>query len=600
MLVTDKFVFLHLPRAGGTFVYDVVKKFFPSAREIGYHFPRELLPNEYSHLPVLGVVRNPWEFYVSWYHHQHSNKRYSPLKNVLFGCLSEDRNLDFVQTLRNALDLGVRDDKLDVLIRGLPENFNHEEKHIPNLTKDLMQKIRGTGIGLYTFRFNQLFGQTDDVFFCRVESLRRDLMAFFERIGVATDVLRNYVLGLDKKNISEYRHYSTYYTPELAELVSIRDHQLVERFGFTFEGDLSDRKHSTTLESPIPPAIPSLVSLGNRGEGFEPGPKEHAVTPLSMREAIMRRKVGYGCGKIIISGNTANRYGKRALAVPVDMHITATWDKSDNIQEGLRILWAGHGEDGVWLTTVRKIIQLIEARVGPLSGELRIRNTLPLGRGLGSSTAIVAALARCFFGESCKNEALAIEDVINKGHSGLDFAVIWEKRPIVIQGNNYEFTDLPTGLQRGFLVDTGLPAAPTSQIVQRLKERISKEKVLMESVHIIGNCTERLLSGEDPLTVFPDHYRAQVTLGVVPLQVQSLIEKIQRSGGAAKAGRFGEGFGGVGMLFVVHPNVRALERVVGGTSISVTYNPLLSMFIAVEPSVQHHSSRYMEPAELDV
>jgi hypothetical protein len=38
MLVTDKFVFLHLPRAGGTFVYDVVKKFFPSAREIGYGF----------------------------------------------------------------------------------------------------------------------------------------------------------------------------------------------------------------------------------------------------------------------------------------------------------------------------------------------------------------------------------------------------------------------------------------------------------------------------------------------------------------------------------------------------------------------------------
>ncbi len=235
MLVADKFVFLHLPRAGGTFVYDVVRKFFPSAREIGYHFPRELLPGEYSHLPVLGIVRNPWEFYASWYHHQDSNVRYSPLTNVLFGCLSENRKLDFVQTIRNALDLGVSDDKLDFLIQALPENFDYQKRHIPNLTKDLMRKIRGTGLGLYTFRFNQLFGQADDVFFCRVETLRSDLMAFFERIGVASDDLRRHVLGLDKENISERFHYSSYYTPELAELVFIRDRQLVERFGFAFE-----------------------------------------------------------------------------------------------------------------------------------------------------------------------------------------------------------------------------------------------------------------------------------------------------------------------------------------------------------------------------
>ena len=238
MLVTDKFVFLHLPRAGGTFVYEVVRKFFPSAREIGYHFPRELLPREYSHLPVLGTVRNPWEFYVSWYHHQHSNISYSPVTNVLFGCLSENRKLDFVRTIQNALDLGVNDDKLDFLIQALPEIFDYQKRNIPNVTRDVMRKIRDTGLGLYTFRFNQLFGPADDVFFCRVESLRGDLMAFFERIGVASDAMRSYVLGLDKKNISESLHYSTYYTPELAELVSIRDRQLVERFGFTFEDRL--------------------------------------------------------------------------------------------------------------------------------------------------------------------------------------------------------------------------------------------------------------------------------------------------------------------------------------------------------------------------
>ena len=98
-----------------------------------------------------------------------------------------------------------------------------------------MRRVRGTGVGYYTFRFNEMFGNADDVFFCRLETLRQDLVAFFERIGAATDELRDYVLRSDKKNISEHLHYSTYYTPELAELVSIRDRRLIERFGYVFE-----------------------------------------------------------------------------------------------------------------------------------------------------------------------------------------------------------------------------------------------------------------------------------------------------------------------------------------------------------------------------
>jgi mevalonate kinase len=306
----------------------------------------------------------------------------------------------------------------------------------------------------------------------------------------------------------------------------------------------------------------------------------------------MPRKIGRACGKIILSGNTANRFGKRALAVPVDMYITAIWDNSDNTQEGLRIIWAGHSEGGVWLTTVRKIIKSIEAQIGRVSGKLTFRNALPLGKGMGSSTALVVALARCFLGKNCKKEALAIEDFINKGHSGLDFAVIWEERPIVIQGNKYEFTEVPKGLQRGVLVDTGVPTAPTSILIRRLKERFMREKVLMDSVETIGNCTERLLSGEDPLTVFPDHYKGLVNMGVVPPRVRSLIEKIQRSGGAAKPGRFGGATGGVGMMFAVHPKVNILTKIVGSAPVLLVYDSSRFRFI-IAP--QDRSQNLPEP-----
>src|SRR5512132_3880738 len=97
MLVTNEFVFGHLPRSGGTFVSEIIRKFFPSAREIGHHLPQELLPREYSHLPVLGTVRNPWEFYVSWYHYVWRRDAAS----ILVSWMSENGRHSFLGSVRN-------------------------------------------------------------------------------------------------------------------------------------------------------------------------------------------------------------------------------------------------------------------------------------------------------------------------------------------------------------------------------------------------------------------------------------------------------------------------------------------------------------------
>ena len=243
MIVTDKFAFVHVPRSGGTFVSEVIRKFFPSAREIGHHLPRELLPREYSHLPVLGTVRNPWEFYVSYYHYV--RRRDSASKFVSW--MSENGRLGFIGSVRNLLNLGVNEERLDMLNEMLPENIDYSRRYIPNVSKDTMRGVRGTGVGYYTFRFNQMFGNADDVFFCRLETLRQDLVAFFEGIGAATDELRDYVLREDKKNISEHIHYSSYYTPELAGLVLSRDRQLIEKFGYVFEQASSVEKGGPKL-----------------------------------------------------------------------------------------------------------------------------------------------------------------------------------------------------------------------------------------------------------------------------------------------------------------------------------------------------------------
>ena len=230
MIVTDKFVFLHLPRTGGTFVSEIISKFFPSAHEIGHHLPREFLPKEYSDLPIFSTIRNPWEFYVSLYHYAWRRDAAS----ILVSWMSENGKLGLIDSVRNLLNLGVDDERLNALIEMLPEHIDYSRTHIPNVTKDEMRRVCGTGVGYYTFRFNQLFVNPNDMYFCRVETLNQDLVAFFERIGAATDELRDYIICSDKKNISEHLHYTTYYTPELADLVSIRERTLIDRFGYVF------------------------------------------------------------------------------------------------------------------------------------------------------------------------------------------------------------------------------------------------------------------------------------------------------------------------------------------------------------------------------
>ena len=91
MIVTPRFVFLHLHKSGGTFVNECLMRFVTGARQIGYHLPRSLIPKEFAHLPVLGFVRNPWSYYVSWYSFQAAK----PAPNALFRILSDGGRLDF-------------------------------------------------------------------------------------------------------------------------------------------------------------------------------------------------------------------------------------------------------------------------------------------------------------------------------------------------------------------------------------------------------------------------------------------------------------------------------------------------------------------------
>ena len=62
MICTSQFTFIHLHKTAGQSLSDALLNCIPGALEIGYHYPLEMLPVSASSLPIIGVVRNPWDW----------------------------------------------------------------------------------------------------------------------------------------------------------------------------------------------------------------------------------------------------------------------------------------------------------------------------------------------------------------------------------------------------------------------------------------------------------------------------------------------------------------------------------------------------------
>jgi hypothetical protein len=230
MIATDRFVYVHLHKSGGTFVNECLERFFPGARRLGYHLPASLIPGELQSLPVLGFVRGPWSYYVSWYTFQSQMAQ----PNALFRCVSENRRLDFSGTIRNLLDLGNDADRLDALLPQLPAQYGQRGLNLPGFA---LASIRNSGQGFYSYLFDYMYGGSrGPLTIGRVESLRADLLDFLGKLDqpISAD-LRAFIEQAAPRNTSIHGRVLDNYDEALAALVAERDRSLIERFDFRIE-----------------------------------------------------------------------------------------------------------------------------------------------------------------------------------------------------------------------------------------------------------------------------------------------------------------------------------------------------------------------------
>jgi hypothetical protein len=234
MIVTPRFVFLHLHKSGGTFVNAGLMRHVAGAQQIGYHLPRSSLPASAASLPTLGLVRNPWGYYISWYSFQRSR----PQPNALFRIVSDGGRLDFSGTLRNLLSLGQDDALLDRVVAALPTAYSNQGLNLPGFA---LEPIRGTGLGFYSYLYRYMYGpDVDTMRLGKMEQLRTELPRMLEEVGHPIDAsLREYIDNAPALNTSEHGPPADYYaTSALMMSVADRDQFVIARHNHTY-GDLS-------------------------------------------------------------------------------------------------------------------------------------------------------------------------------------------------------------------------------------------------------------------------------------------------------------------------------------------------------------------------
>lgn len=230
MIATDGFVFLHLHKSGGTFVNQWLLRHFPDARRIGYHLPRSKIPPELRHLPVIGLVRNPWSYYVSWYSFQAGMAQ----PNALFRVLSDDGRNGFEQTVRNMLLLGGDDGLLAALVDRLPASYGNRGLNLP---AGQAVRIRGTGLGFYSFLHGYMYDGDPAAKIVRMEDMRTALPQLIETIGGSVSAeAREAISSAPAARQSDHRPYAEYYDASLRDLVGERDRPVIERYDYGFAG----------------------------------------------------------------------------------------------------------------------------------------------------------------------------------------------------------------------------------------------------------------------------------------------------------------------------------------------------------------------------
>lgn len=321
-------------------------------------------------------------------------------------------------------------------------------------------------------------------------------------------------------------------------------------------------------------------------------------------------------GKLILSGEHAVVYGTPALSVAVRSFTYVSFTpihRSEGVRTAFENLSQGHfypldllkgfkqgldkrfdafvrGElpvqkilhrpDDLAVYTMASLLQFlptpgVSARHHlPVPGQLASRSELPLGAGMGSSSAVIAATIVLYehllglnqtmterfekvrFAERLQHGKGSFIDAaavtyggINRVQEGAVEQISLDKDHTLVNGSGW------------YWVLHGSPESSTGECVQAVRKAHGKDQALWDAFAAVTAAVEADLRADaDPRAALAENHRLLRKIGVVPGAAARFVEAVEASGGAAKISGAGTVRGdNAGVILVYQPNAGAME-----------------------------------------
>lgn len=235
MIITDEFVFLHVPKTAGSFVAKAIVQLYEATNRpfeeykvgrfalkdpnaLSKHGFRHSLPERVKHLPILISVRNPFTHYISIYRfrwwYDHPNTMFKD--EVMKARYPHYPEISFAEFLEASMDWACSP-KHDAALMAKAD--------IGRLTRDYLHYCFEDGDAMaQKLANNDSLSPLQNIHIIHTEQVNQELYDFLYKVAGHDPADLAFILDAARENVTkagktEKNHIAEFYTPALRKLL---------------------------------------------------------------------------------------------------------------------------------------------------------------------------------------------------------------------------------------------------------------------------------------------------------------------------------------------------------------------------------------------